>query len=132
MFKSLLKFIKDSNVESDPGFLTLFRLGIGCGHNWGNCSSYPKLATCKNWEFLKHVNVSIFNLQVWTGLDNSEKIQNHVGPNRQPHYSDGTQTAPTVFGQRPPPPCFWIAPGHFLKWLGRITVEAAHSNNVLC
>jgi hypothetical protein len=32
-FKSLLKFIKDSNVESDPGFLALFMLGMGCRHN---------------------------------------------------------------------------------------------------
>jgi hypothetical protein len=32
-FKPLLKFIKDSNVESDPGFLALFILGIGCWKN---------------------------------------------------------------------------------------------------
>jgi hypothetical protein len=31
--KSLLKFIKNSNVESVPGFLALFLLGIGCQHN---------------------------------------------------------------------------------------------------
>jgi hypothetical protein len=29
-FKSLLKFIKDSNVESGLGFLVLSMLGIGC------------------------------------------------------------------------------------------------------
>jgi hypothetical protein len=32
-FKSLLKFIKDSNVESDAGFLALFMLRIGCPYN---------------------------------------------------------------------------------------------------
>jgi hypothetical protein len=31
--KSLLKFIKYSNVESVPGFLALILLGIGCHHN---------------------------------------------------------------------------------------------------
>jgi hypothetical protein len=32
-FKSLLKFIKDSNVESDLGFLALLMLRIGCKNN---------------------------------------------------------------------------------------------------
>jgi hypothetical protein len=31
--KSLLKFIKDSNVESVSGFLSLILLGIGCQQN---------------------------------------------------------------------------------------------------
>jgi ABC-type transporter lipoprotein component MlaA len=31
--KSLLKFIKDLNVESVSGFLAIILLGIGCLHN---------------------------------------------------------------------------------------------------
>jgi hypothetical protein len=37
-FRPLLKFNKDSNVESVPGLLTLLLFGIGCRHNLGKRS----------------------------------------------------------------------------------------------
>jgi hypothetical protein len=66
MDKSLLKFIKDSNVELVPRFLALILLVIGCRHNLENCSLYPNLETCKNWECLEQHKASIFMFEpVW-------------------------------------------------------------------
>jgi hypothetical protein len=57
--KPPFKFIKDSNVESIPGYLTLLLFGIRCQHYWTKCSEYPKLPTWKNWEFLEQVKAPI-------------------------------------------------------------------------
>ncbi len=65
-FKSLLKFIKNSNIESVPRCLTLFLFGISSPHNCESCSQYSNLSSCKNWEFLEQGKASILILQFGT------------------------------------------------------------------
>jgi hypothetical protein len=105
MFKSLLKFIKDSNVESVLGFLTLILLRIGCQHNFDNCSWYPNLATCKNWEFLEQGKGSIFNIQGWVGFNNLEKYKTVWAPLVSLMVRTTAPPVPTAFGPWPLPLC---------------------------
>jgi hypothetical protein len=105
MFKSLLKFIKDSNVESVLGFLTLILLRIGCQHNFDNCSWYPNLATCKNWEFLEQGKGSIFNIQGWVGFNNSEKYKTMWAPLVSLTVRTTVPPVPTAFEPWPLPLC---------------------------
>jgi hypothetical protein len=71
-FKSLLKFFKDSNVESVPGFLTLI-LGLN--------------------PFLEHGKASIFNFQVGANLDSRSSATRSKPQRRR---ADHIQTAPVA------------------------------------
>jgi hypothetical protein len=81
--KPFFKFIKDSNGESVPRFLTLIVWRFGCQHNLENCSQCSNASACKLWEFFEQGKASIFNFQfepVWIIWENTKLL----GPTHQP------------------------------------------------
>jgi hypothetical protein len=61
-------------------------LGIWCLHNWENYSQYPKLAKCKNWDFVEQSKASILIFKFKPILDKLQKNLKPLGPTRQPPY----------------------------------------------
>jgi hypothetical protein len=79
-------------------------LGIGCWHNFKNCSQYPLLASCKNWEFLEQDKTPILIFKVEPILHKLKKKSktagahpSAAGPNNGAAHADCIRTAAPPF-----------------------------------